>query len=395
LRVLFQPIVNVARGIIVGYEALSRFSPVGSGAGVGGAAGLTGAAGGSDLGPREWFAAARAHGVGPDLEAAALTAALSRRRDLPPSCFLSVNISADMIAHPVVRSVLDDARDLRGIVLELTEPPQADWYGTIGPVLDHYRGRGAQIALDDVGAGQSKLARVMSLRPSIIKLDRSVVMDIDADDDRRAIVAALGHEVGSIDAALVAEGVERFGELQTLSQLGVSMAQGFLLGHPGARWGKVPPPVLRQLRQLRISEDVAVAPAVDGISFGTEMLPDSARLPVAPGHPTLGSLLETAPSARGLEEARALLARDHDLEEVVLGDEDDRPSWLVTRDTGSLPIGARVMALTIATEVPEAANRAMSRDRSTRFQPIVCTDALGRYAGIVRLERLIKRLSGR
>ena len=86
----YQPIVDVAHGYTAGYEALARFDDP------------------NRLGPERWFAAARAHGVHADLEAAALRAALGSRADLPGNTFLTVNVSPDLLATEQIRAVWRD-----------------------------------------------------------------------------------------------------------------------------------------------------------------------------------------------------------------------------------------------------------------------------------------------
>jgi hypothetical protein len=99
----FQPIVDVPRGLVVGYEALARFDHQPA------------------LRPDAWFAAAHEHGRRPELEAAALRSGLQARDALPPNCFLSINVSPDLLAHERVRAVWQEHRDLAGVVVELTE----------------------------------------------------------------------------------------------------------------------------------------------------------------------------------------------------------------------------------------------------------------------------------
>ena len=72
----------------------------------------------------------------------------------------------------------------------------------------------------------------MRLQPDIIKLDRSLIDGIDADPARRALSRALHHFAAEIGADLVAEGIERTADLDTLIELGITYGQGFLLATP-------------------------------------------------------------------------------------------------------------------------------------------------------------------
>ena len=102
LHAEFQPIVDLARASVVGFEALARFDgPVRS--------------------PLPWFESARTHGLLAELEAAALRAALDGHAILPTNTFLTVNIGPSAIGSPPVRAVWDDYPSLAGVVIELTE----------------------------------------------------------------------------------------------------------------------------------------------------------------------------------------------------------------------------------------------------------------------------------
>src|SRR4051794_22711236 len=149
----FQPIVDLAGGHVVGFEALTRFNgyPV------------------SD--PHQWFEAARLQGRGARLEALALRRALDQRSALPANTFLAVNVAPDVLDRPEVRQVWNSERDLDGVVVELTEHARIDSYVSLEPALNRLRASGALIAIDDAGAGYAGLQHLIGLRPHIIKLD--------------------------------------------------------------------------------------------------------------------------------------------------------------------------------------------------------------------------------
>lgn len=135
---LFQPIVELERGSVVGYEALTRFA--------------------SDRGtaPSDWFGLARNCGLGPELQALAVARALAVS-DRPTGAWVSVNVDPAVLASEPVRAALP--HDLRGIVIELTEqalPPE-----DLQRELEDLRARGARIALDDAGAGYAGVSHVV------------------------------------------------------------------------------------------------------------------------------------------------------------------------------------------------------------------------------------------
>lgn len=101
LRLVFQPIVDLQRGVVVGFETLSRFR------------------GPPHAPPDEWFAAAARLGCHAEMEAHVLAAALELRDDLPPNTFLTVNLDPNLLRSPEVQELLD--RPLHRLVLEVTE----------------------------------------------------------------------------------------------------------------------------------------------------------------------------------------------------------------------------------------------------------------------------------
>lgn len=221
LAVHFQPIVDLHVGAVVGHEALLRFPghPVSS--------------------PAEWVEAAHAHGCGAELEALAIHLALAARSDLPAGTFLSVNVAPGVLPHPAVRDAFLGAADLDGVVVELTEHSRVEHYGILAAELERLRSLGGVIAVDDTGAGYAGLHHLISVRPEIIKLDRTLVAGIDRDRPRRALVEMFGAFANRFDAWVLAEGVETTGELGTLRQIGVPLAQGYLLGRPTPGWSDV------------------------------------------------------------------------------------------------------------------------------------------------------------
>jgi EAL domain-containing protein (putative c-di-GMP-specific phosphodiesterase class I) len=344
---VYQPIIDVTRGVVVGYEALARFTNP------------------TVANPEDWFEAARQYRISDQLEAATITAAFAYRDSLPVNCFLAVNVSPDELAQPVVRSVLDRQGDLSGVVIELTEQARIESYLALEPHLDRYRAAGALIAVDDAGSGYAGLRHLLSLRPAIIKLDRHFIDGIDQSEAKRALVEMLGTFADRTNCWILAEGVERSEELDVLVKLNVPLAQGYLLGRPAPPWAQIEPGPARQLRHR----------------------PD----PVAAS--TLRALVEASPAATSLDHAARMLTAQPHLEHVVILDEHDRPAGVADVDSVAVGVTSEVMSCTLDTPTSQAARRSISRPRHNRLQPLVCVDDTGRYTGIVTMERLIAHLA--
>jgi diguanylate cyclase (GGDEF)-like protein len=233
VRPVFQPIVALASGEPVGYEALARFE------------------GKPGLPPSWWFSQAHRFGLGGALEAESVRAAVAAD-NRPPGTFLSINLSPSALASAHVRERLPS--DLRGIVLEITEEERVLDVEGLQRDLDPLRARGARIAVDDAGEGYAGLQQVMSMRADIIKLDRALVADVNADPAKVALIGSLVHFARSTGAAICAEGIETLEELRVLIHLGVAYGQGWALGRPGAPWPRVNAEAAGLCRELRSAE---------------------------------------------------------------------------------------------------------------------------------------------
>jgi EAL domain-containing protein (putative c-di-GMP-specific phosphodiesterase class I) len=226
LSMVVQPIVDVRSGAIHAYEALARFGPDGSGS------------------PLQWFSLADELGEREALELACLREALELYCRRPRGVGLSVNLSAPVLIDPGTLRMLERLPDLSGLIVEITEDALVHSGERLRAAIEPLRRRGAQMAVDDMGAGYSGLGQIMAVQPRYLKLDRSLVRGIDVDRERAALVGALSDYARRVDSLLVAEGMESEAELRTLIELGVPLAQGFYLARPARAWPTVAPHLL-------------------------------------------------------------------------------------------------------------------------------------------------------
>jgi EAL domain-containing protein (putative c-di-GMP-specific phosphodiesterase class I)/DNA-binding NarL/FixJ family response regulator len=234
LEMVFQPIVDLGRGDIVGYEALARFR------------------GGSETSPEVLFAEAEGMGLGLELELATVRSALGHLELLPASCFLSVNASPRTAASPRLLNLLDGWADR--LVLEITEHAPVRDYPRLSGALAQLRSAGVRVAVDDAGAGFAGIDHVLKLEPDFVKLDISLIRGIDRDETRRAVASALLELARTVNSTVVAEGIEREPELRALRGLGVSLGQGFHLARPvpAERLLGLPPIQVASQRRSRV-----------------------------------------------------------------------------------------------------------------------------------------------
>jgi EAL domain-containing protein (putative c-di-GMP-specific phosphodiesterase class I) len=213
LRMVYQPIVRLDSLEMVGVEALSRFE-------------------GGPPTPDKWFHEAAGIGRGVELELASLRLASASMPRLPVGAYMSLNASPELITRFGDRELPVDLVCDR-VLLEITEHARIDDYAVLLEALAPLRARGMRIAIDDAGAGYSSFRHILLIKPDVIKLDISIVRDIDKDSSRRALAAALISFSAEINANLVAEGVETEGEREALQRLGATLGQGYLFARPG------------------------------------------------------------------------------------------------------------------------------------------------------------------
>jgi EAL domain-containing protein (putative c-di-GMP-specific phosphodiesterase class I) len=94
-------------------------------------------------------------------------------------------------------------------------------------------GRPVRLAVDDAGAGFASLRHILELDPAFVKLDLSLIRDIDHDPAKQALVAGMRHFARTTKRRLIAEGVETAAEAATLTELDIRLGQGYRFGHPG------------------------------------------------------------------------------------------------------------------------------------------------------------------
>lgn len=213
LFVVYQPICDLRRQCIAGFEALARFT--------------------DELAktPDIIFNQAHKVGLGPKLESKAIRLGLSALSDFDDDIYVAVNASPDTVLSPNFHTLFDGL-PLDRITLEITEHAAVTQYTEIKVALDPLRSQGLQLAVDDAGGGFSSFRHILELAPDRVKLDCSLTKNVDTDPVRRALVAAFVRFTQDTSMKLIAEGVETETELRALQELGLEKVQGFYLGKP-------------------------------------------------------------------------------------------------------------------------------------------------------------------
>ena len=221
IKTVYQPIVDLKSLDIIGYEALSR---------------------GPDdtefTNPALLFILASEFGLSFELDILCRKMAFANIRKMDTNKKIFVNTLAMTIHDPEFRGkylekLLEDIKiKPHNVVFEINEKMAIDNYDLFKLAMQDYSDIGIVHASDDMGTGYSGLERIMELNPGFMKLDISLVRDIDKSYIKRQIIKAMVSLSSGLNSNIVAEGVESRGEYETLRDLNVRYGQGFFFGQP-------------------------------------------------------------------------------------------------------------------------------------------------------------------
>jgi EAL domain-containing protein (putative c-di-GMP-specific phosphodiesterase class I) len=166
--------------------------------------------------------------------------ALKLAASLGVTCSINLNFTPGSILfkdgyYPLL--TLEKAKSLgfkaKQLVFEITESELIQDYNLFLDILNKLHGKGVVIAIDDFGAGYSGLNMLADIQPDIIKIDMSLLRNIDTNGPRQSIVKAINNVCLDLGIDTLAEGVETIEEYKFLKSIGISIYQGFLFAKPG------------------------------------------------------------------------------------------------------------------------------------------------------------------
>ncbi|WP_417307789.1 putative bifunctional diguanylate cyclase/phosphodiesterase [Devosia sp.] len=216
----YQPLIDTAEQTISGVEALMRWRRRAAG----------------PISPSVFVPAAEASGLIDDLGMLALRRSIAEIGPLP-GLKISVNVSTTQLRNPQLADVIFETLEQAGVPperlqLEITESFLLAHPERARRVIDRLRKRGIMIALDDFGTGYSSVGYLRQFQFDRVKLDRSLIENIDADDVKLALVKSTLLYTFAMDLAVTAEGVERREEVAALNSLGCREFQGYFFARP-------------------------------------------------------------------------------------------------------------------------------------------------------------------
>lgn len=378
LSTLYQPIVHFPTGHIMAWEALTRGpadTPLHS--------------------PTMLFDVAEELGMLFALERNCRERAIAEAGILAAGQRLFLNIHPRTLSDPeftpgsTLRALKDTGLRPEDIVFEITERHAIKDFSSFYKTLEHYRGQGFKIAIDDAGTGYSGLASIAELKPDFIKIDMSLVRGIHRDPVRQALIETFVDFAEKIGAKVIAEGIECREEASTLMRMGTHYGQGFYLGRPA---------------HPKHEEHVDLSALRPTLDMGTSAM--ACSMPIG----DLAEAAHTVPPDALVDDIRKRLEEAQPRNCLAVVDADCRPIGLVMdyhlnrqlsaqygvalyyRRPVTSVMDANPTVLDETTPAEEAARLAMARPRLRAYDDLLVTRG-GRLTGIVPVQRLLHTIA--
>ncbi len=225
VRTHYQPIIDLQSGKIFAYEALSR-GPQGS----------------PMESPLMLFGVADKTNLSFELDRLCRRKAIMNLKGLGDDQKIFINTFPTTMHDPEFRGESLDrilnASGLKGenIVFEVTERFAIENYELFQKEQSYFSSRGFGLAVDDIGSGYGSLEAIAHLRPQYVKVDISIVSEIEKNPVKQELLKAIRDIARKINSKVLAEGIETKEELEVVRSFGCDYAQGYLLGRP---WDKL------------------------------------------------------------------------------------------------------------------------------------------------------------
>ncbi|USG63578.1 EAL domain-containing protein [Brevibacillus ruminantium] len=383
IQMRFMPIVDLRDGMPLGWEALARGpekTPFYS--------------------PASLFAYAEETDTVFRLEQICRKRALEHLRYLKPQQKLFINLDPRAIDDPYLLrgdllKLLESTKlNPHNIVLEITERHAITNYSVFRKIIEEYRKKGYLLAVDDAGAGYSSLESITEIYPDFIKMDMSLIRNIDVDPIKQALLETIVQFAEKVKCKIIAEGIETERELETLMALGVTYGQGYYLGPPAKGMVHISGKAMNFLRGIREQkmkkdrEPRVFAPVITDVLTKTICVEKQAKV----------------------RQVHQIFEQNQRIESVVVL-EAGKPIGLIMRFQLYQVLGgqygialyyerpiSQIMNTNPLTakkddQIDEVAKRAMARDSYHLYDVVLITGDEGEYIGIITVQSLLDKMA--
>ncbi|MCL0041841.1 EAL and GGDEF domain-containing protein [Peptococcaceae bacterium] len=386
-NIVYQPLVSLSTGKVIGYEALTR--------------------GPKDSileSPAKLFPLAEKANLLYALEKVTREKALEKIGQLTDEELLFLNINPSILNDPSFSGdrtkeiLLKNGKSPQSVVFEITERTAITNFAAFRKALEHYRKQGFKIAIDDVGAGYSSLQSVAELKPDFIKIDRSLIANINMDSTKQALLETFITFSRKINSIVIAEGIENEDELEVVTKLGLSIAQGFYIARPSAPFPDLSDSFKSIFQKKLLKGEYK--------HFELNILPTAKEI-VAPA--------PFVPTNEQVKKVVNIFHEDKYLTAVVVVDPDagNKPVGLITRDNLFYKFGKQYgfdlyyqreikllmdeqpLIVKANMDIGIISRIAMKRDSEKVYDPIIVVDYKSdkKYLGIISIQKLLNTVS--
>lgn len=382
IKTVFQPIISLKDGNILGHEALSRVTCESA-----------------IENPEMLFSIAGEYNRLWDLELLCRTTALEAAYMfmIPPyDKMLFINVNPNIMhAENFKKGFTKDFLLLyhikpQNIIFEITERNVIlDMTGFIS-TINHYRSQDYKIAIDDAGAGYSGLNLISDINPNYIKLDMKLIRNIDSDNLKYALVKGMVELSKASQISLIAEGIETCEELNTLINLGVQYGQGYFIQRPSAEVLEIRDEVLQTIMLLNENNNQLLVDNITNISI-KNLCSNTGIVSPRVTADYVYNIFKRNPSFVGLcivENEIALGTITY--EKIALKMSGQFGFSLCQNKPISEIMDADFMSVDYQTPISEVSYFAMSRTNDKLYDFIVVTEK-GKYIGTVTIKDLLQK----
>ncbi len=245
IATVFQPIISLKDGTLIGYEALSR----GPGKSV-------------FENPENLFDFARIHGKLWELEFLCRIKALENISKTNRDFNIFLNVDPDIIHDEKFKKGFTkeflDKFDIKpeNVVFEITEKSSIKDPESFKRVIENYKEQGYKIAIDDMGSGYSGLKLLTDIHPHYIKLDMGLIRDIDKDSLKYTLIKTLYEFCRVSDIKVIAEGIETQEEIKSLIDIEVDYGQGYFIQRPSRDFNDIKHDVINLIMQQNMKKSL-------------------------------------------------------------------------------------------------------------------------------------------
>ncbi|SHK10680.1 diguanylate cyclase (GGDEF) domain-containing protein [Desulfatibacillum alkenivorans DSM 16219] len=377
IETVFQPIVDLHKGDVFAYEALSRIK------------------GESSFPNTEsLFQASQFFQKTLQLERVCQRSAMKKAEDLGLTRPVCINLCPSVFRTPECRHgdvtcMLDELFGIRDkIIIELTERFCIRDDELFKRTIDSYRQQGFRIAIDDLGSGYAGLKMLAQIEPFIVKMDRFLIAGIDKSTKKQMLLSAFVSFCHKINALVVAEGIETKEELETVAALKVDLGQGYFLARPNKKPVSCSSEAKSEI--LRINQ-----PAVNGLEVGN----------------FIGSLAKYIAPVNNDHKVEGILKRfdlEKDLSSVPVV-KDNRPVGIIHKTKIFYKLGHKYgydlfarknvenimetgMIFEASTPLDDVARTIITRDSTSVYDALIIV-LNGSYMGVVQIHDLLEAIT--